>query len=133
RVELRSALPVQPEHALQVTAKPNQPAALPVFDDPAAAEAPSAPGVRGVRGGVIPELGPAGRVNLLNLEPAAAAEVVREFAVEQGLQPYRAAQVLPRLWERPAASFDELSDLPKAFRTALAERFEMPRLECTAR
>jgi 23S rRNA (adenine2503-C2)-methyltransferase len=82
---------------------------------------------------VIPELGPAGRVNLLNLEPAAAAEAVRQFAVAQGLQAYRAAQVLPRLWERPAASFEDLTDLPKAFRAALAERFELPRLECTAR
>jgi 23S rRNA (adenine2503-C2)-methyltransferase len=85
------------------------------------------------RGVAVPTHGPAGRLNLLNLVPAEAERVLREFAAEHGLPAYRAGQVVPRLWSRPVASFDEITDLPKAVRTLLAEHFELPRLECTAR
>jgi 23S rRNA (adenine2503-C2)-methyltransferase len=103
-----------------------------VFDAASGPEARLAPGERGVRGGVIPTLGPNGRMNLLNVEPAEAARLLGEFMAEQKQPAYRAAQVLPHLWEKPVASFDDIAVLPKALRSALAERFELPRLECTA-
>jgi 23S rRNA (adenine2503-C2)-methyltransferase len=68
------------------------------------------------------------RENLLDLRPADAEARLRAFAVEQGLEPYRGAQVARRLWRTPAASFAEMSDVPRAFREALGVQFEMPRL-----
>ena len=73
------------------------------------------------------------KTNLLNLDPASATKVLREFAVSRGEQAYRSSQVARRLWHSPAASFEEMSDLPKAFRAALEESFEMPRLEIASR
>jgi len=73
------------------------------------------------------------KTNLLDLTPSAAAEAVREFALERGQPAYRATQVVRRLWESPVASFGEMSDLPKAFRAELDERFALPRLEITSR
>ena len=69
------------------------------------------------------------RVNLLDLEPAAAEQALRAFLAEAGESGYRAAQVLPRLWQRPARSFDEIRELPAALRARLAEAFVLPRLE----
>ena len=54
--------------------------------------------------------------------PAEAERVLREFAVAHGQPPYRAAQVVPRLWNRPVASFDAITELPAAFRALLAAR-----------
>ena len=68
------------------------------------------------------------KINLLNLVPRDAASALSSFAAERGEPPYRARQVLHRLWRKPAATFDEMSDLPLALRAALAERFELPRL-----
>ena len=71
--------------------------------------------------------------NLLNLDPASASQAVRDFAVAHGEPPYRGGQVVRRLWQTPVASFDEMSELPKTFRAALAETFEIPRLEIASR
>jgi len=71
--------------------------------------------------------------NLLNLDPAAAADVLRDFAVARGEPAYRGAQVARRLWHAPAASFEHMTELPKAFRTALDETFSMPRLAIASR
>jgi 23S rRNA (adenine2503-C2)-methyltransferase len=73
-----------------------------------------------------------GKVNLLDLTPADAERVLREFAAEQGQPAYRATQVLPRLWQRPARGFEDMTELPAAFRAALAERFALPRLALVA-
>jgi 23S rRNA (adenine2503-C2)-methyltransferase len=73
------------------------------------------------------------KTNLLNLDPATATNVLREFAVSRGEQAYRGGQVARRLWHSPAAAFEEMSDLPKAFRAALGESFEIPRLEIASR
>ena len=73
------------------------------------------------------------KINLLNLDPGGATKVLREFAVSRGEQAYRGSQVARRIWHSPAASFEEMSDLPKAFRAALVESFEMPRLEIASR
>jgi 23S rRNA (adenine2503-C2)-methyltransferase len=73
------------------------------------------------------------KTNLLNLDPATATNVLREFAVSRGEQAYRGGPVARRLWHSPAAAFEEMSDLPKAFRAALGESFEIPRLEIASR
>jgi 23S rRNA (adenine2503-C2)-methyltransferase len=73
------------------------------------------------------------RINLLDLVPAEAERVVREFAASVGEPGYRGKQVALRLWHRPAAAFAEMTELPKSFREALAERFDMPRLAIAAR
>jgi len=73
------------------------------------------------------------KTNLLNLEPSAALEAVRDFAVAQGEPAYRGGQVVRRLWHTPVATFEEMTELPKAFRAALGEAFVMPRLEIASR
>ena len=73
------------------------------------------------------------KTNLLNLAPAVAAEALREFAVARGEPAYRGSQVARRLWHAPASSFEEMTELPKAFRAALSESFSMPRLEIASR
>ena len=73
------------------------------------------------------------KTNLLNLDPRAAAQTVRDFAVAQGEPAYRGGQVVRRLWHTPVATFEEMTELPKAFRAALDEAFVMPRLEIASR
>ena len=67
-------------------------------------------------------------MNLLDLAPADAERVLREFAVAHGEKPYRGSQVVPHLWQKPVGSFAEMTDLPVAFRELLATHFELPRL-----
>ncbi|MGH7697032.1 MAG: 23S rRNA (adenine(2503)-C(2))-methyltransferase RlmN [Gemmatimonadaceae bacterium] len=71
--------------------------------------------------------------NLLNLTPAAAEQVLREFAVARGVEPYRGSQAANHLWHSPKPGFGEMSDLPVAFRNALAESFTVPRLTLDVR
>ena len=71
--------------------------------------------------------------NLLDLTPDAATDVLREFALARGQPAYRAGQVVRHLWQTPAASFADMSDLPKSFRAELAEQFSMPRLSIASR
>jgi 23S rRNA (adenine2503-C2)-methyltransferase len=73
------------------------------------------------------------RENLLNLEPAAAAARLRAFFEERGEPPYRAGQVLRRLWQNPAPDFAAMTELPAALREALDRSFALPRLECVTR
>lgn len=75
---------------------------------------------------------PSGKVNLLDLTPAEAERTLREFAASHGQPAYRATQVIPRLWQKPVRSFDEMTDLPAPFRALLAEHFALPRLELVA-
>ncbi len=72
------------------------------------------------------------RVNLLDLEPAAAEQALRAFMAAAGEPAYRASQVARRLWQRPARSFDEVTELPAALRGRLADAFVLPRLELAA-
>jgi 23S rRNA (adenine2503-C2)-methyltransferase len=72
-------------------------------------------------------------VNLLNLTPAAAREALAAAMRELGEPTYRAGQVLRRLWTVPAPDFAAMSELPIALRTALAERFVLPRLALSVR
>lgn len=71
-------------------------------------------------------------LNLLDLAPAEAEQALREFAVAQGEKPYRGSQVLPHLWQKPVASFGDMTDLPLAFRELLAQHFTLPRLPLIA-
>lgn len=73
------------------------------------------------------------RVNLLDLTPDAAEARLDAVLGERGEPRYRVAQVLRRLWERPAASFHEMTELPLALREMLAARFTLPRLQLAAR
>ncbi|MGQ0539563.1 MAG: 23S rRNA (adenine(2503)-C(2))-methyltransferase RlmN [Gemmatimonadaceae bacterium] len=72
-------------------------------------------------------------VNLLDLTPSAAELALREFAAARGEQAYRGSQAARHLWRAPSASFAAMSDLPAAFRQALAEAFTLPRLTMCAR
>ena len=74
-----------------------------------------------------------GKVNLLDMAPAAAQDRLGEFFARAGEPSYRAGQVLRRLWQKPAASFEAMTELPKSLRAALADAFELPRLEIAAR
>ncbi|MHB1298534.1 MAG: 23S rRNA (adenine(2503)-C(2))-methyltransferase RlmN [Gemmatimonadaceae bacterium] len=67
-------------------------------------------------------------MNLLDLAPADAERVLREFAVANGHAAYRGSQVVPHLWMKPVASFGEMTDLPLEFRELLGAHFTMPRL-----
>ncbi|HUQ83730.1 MAG TPA: 23S rRNA (adenine(2503)-C(2))-methyltransferase RlmN [Gemmatimonadaceae bacterium] len=71
--------------------------------------------------------------NLLNLDPARAEQVLREFAVSRGEPAYRGGQVARRLWHAPTPSFEAMTEVPKAFRMALDATFSIPRLEIASR
>ena len=73
------------------------------------------------------------RENLLNLTPVDAEARLAEAMAELGQPSYRVGQVLRRLWQVPAASFADMTELPATLRTSLDERFELPRLELVVR
>jgi 23S rRNA (adenine2503-C2)-methyltransferase len=73
------------------------------------------------------------KTNLLDLTPQAARETLAAYFLNAGLPAYRAEQVARHLWTKPARSFDDMTDLPKALRESLAEAFDLPRLEVAAR
>jgi 23S rRNA (adenine2503-C2)-methyltransferase len=72
------------------------------------------------------------RENLLNLTPDDAEARLAAAMGELGQPGYRVGQVVRRLWANPVRSFEDMTELPGALRAALAERFELPRLELTA-
>lgn len=51
-----------------------------------------------------------------------SVEEVQALVADLGEKPYRAKQLWEWLWKKHARSFDDMSDLPKAFRAQLAER-----------
>jgi 23S rRNA (adenine2503-C2)-methyltransferase len=71
--------------------------------------------------------------NLLNVVPVEAEQALRDFAVEHGEKPFRGSQVLRHLWQNPASSFADMTDLPAAFRALLDEHFSIPRLTLAMR
>ena len=76
---------------------------------------------------------PVQRENLLNLTPDAALARLNEFFSSRGAPGYRAKQVARRLWVQPAPDFAAMTELPAELRSALDERFEMPRLSIVTR
>ena len=73
------------------------------------------------------------RENLLDLEPDAALIRLREWFAERAEPAYRATQVFARLWQRPVASFAEITELPKPLRELLDASFSLPNLVLEAR
>jgi 23S rRNA (adenine2503-C2)-methyltransferase len=73
------------------------------------------------------------RENLLNLTPADAEARLSVAMAELQQPPYRVGQVIRRLWQLPAASFADMTELPASLRAALDERFTLPRLELSVR
>ncbi|MEO7965057.1 MAG: 23S rRNA (adenine(2503)-C(2))-methyltransferase RlmN [Gemmatimonadaceae bacterium] len=71
--------------------------------------------------------------NLLNLTPSEAAQALADFFAARREPAYRSGQILPRIWKDPVASFDEITTLPRALRTALSEEFQLPRPELATR
>jgi 23S rRNA (adenine2503-C2)-methyltransferase len=72
-------------------------------------------------------------LNLLDLIPSDAENLLRAFSLENGERAFRATQVVQHLWRLPRPGFDEMHELPAAFRTLLAENFSIPRLLLAAR
>lgn len=66
--------------------------------------------------------------HLLELSPSQW----REWFVANGWPPFRAAQLADWVFRRWAACFDEMSDLPRSLRAALAERFRLWTTEVAA-
>jgi len=73
------------------------------------------------------------QINLLDRAPADALDALTAALTERGEPAYRARQVLRRLWQTPAASFADMTELPAALRAALGEGFALPRLALLAR
>ena len=73
------------------------------------------------------------QINLLDRAPADALDALTAALTERGEPAYRARQVLRRLWQTPAASFADMTELPAALRAALGERCALPRLALLAR
>src|SRR5205085_1507044 len=73
------------------------------------------------------------RENLLDLTPEGAESRLLVFFESIGEPAYRARQVVKHLWTAPVASFDAMTDLPKAIRDRLTDAFQLPRLAVAAR
>jgi 23S rRNA (adenine2503-C2)-methyltransferase len=72
-------------------------------------------------------------VNLLDCTPGEAASRVAQWVADRGEPAYRARQILPRLWQRPLATWDHATDLPQALRAALQAEHPLPRPAVAAR
>src|SRR5438477_824132 len=71
--------------------------------------------------------------DLLSLPPDAARQRVAEWVAQRGEPAYRSTQIVPRLWQRPLATWDQATDLPAELRSALAGAFPLRRLALGAR
>jgi 23S rRNA (adenine2503-C2)-methyltransferase len=65
------------------------------------------------------------RIDLLGLEPDDLSATLSAFFVDRGEPKYRAGQVAKWIFEGDARSFEDMTDLSKATREALAARFEL--------
>ena len=70
--------------------------------------------------------------DLLSLTPEDARAALEQWLVERGEPAYRLRQVLPRLWQRPVASWKDATDLPDPLRAALDDAFPLRRLALKA-
>ncbi len=53
---------------------------------------------------------------------------IRDLVEEMGQPRFRAGQLYQWIWQRGAAHFEEMTNLPKSLRTQLAQRFVIPRI-----
>ena len=67
--------------------------------------------------------------NLLALPPDGARAALGEWLAGRREPAYRLKQIVPRLWQRPLASWDEATDLPAPLRDALVASFPLERAE----
>ena len=65
---------------------------------------------------------------ILGLTPHAAQAAVAAWLKQRGEPAYRTAQIVPRLWQRPVATWHEATDLPAPLRDALETAWPLPRL-----
>ncbi len=72
-------------------------------------------------------------IDLLGLVPESARAALGAWLAERGEPPYRTRQILPRLWQRPVASWEDATELPELLRRALPEAFPLRRLPVVAR
>lgn len=70
-----------------------------------------------------------GSSSILDLTPSDAVLQIADWVKAQGLPPYRARQLLPRLWQRPIAAWTDATELPLTLRQALQETLPLPRLD----
>ncbi len=70
--------------------------------------------------------------DLLSLTPDAARAAITEWLAARGEPAYRLRQVLPRLWRRPVARWEDATDLPADLRRELEHAFPLARLEVAA-
>lgn len=68
-------------------------------------------------------------MNLLDLDPVAAEKAVVDWIAARKLPRYRADQIVRRLWQQPAARWQDVSDLPADLREALDRELPLARLE----
>lgn len=66
--------------------------------------------------------------SILDLTPAEAQGRLAAWISARGLPAYRLRQLVPRLWQRPVASWADASDLPEPVRTQLDIDWPVPRL-----
>jgi 23S rRNA (adenine2503-C2)-methyltransferase len=72
-------------------------------------------------------------VNLLDCTPGEAASTVARWVAGRGEPAYRARQILPRLWQRPVPTWNDVTDLPEGLRVALEVEYPLPRPTVAAR
>jgi 23S rRNA (adenine2503-C2)-methyltransferase len=67
-------------------------------------------------------------VDLLSLTPEAAQTTLQEWLAARGEPAYRLRQIVPRLWQRPVAGWQDATDLPEPLRGELDAAFPLRRL-----
>ena len=67
-------------------------------------------------------------MDLLSLTPDRARVALEEWLTQRDEPAYRIRQVVPRLWQRPVARWDDASELPAPLRAALHEAFPLRQL-----
>ena len=70
--------------------------------------------------------------DLLSQPPQECEARLRDWLAQRGEPAYRLQQILPRLWERPLASWADATELPVPLRLALEQAFPLGRLELAA-
>ena len=72
-------------------------------------------------------------MNLLNVTPDDAERFVNTWVAQRGEASFRVRQILPRLWVRPVAAWEQITELPRALIEALNATSPLPRLQLHTR
>jgi 23S rRNA (adenine2503-C2)-methyltransferase len=75
-----------------------------------------------------PALGTQHPTSILGITPAEARIRIAEWLRTEGQPAYRLSQILPRLWQRPVASWSDATELPAALRARLEADWPLARL-----